>query len=479
MIINQHIEKLHELAEQSSQLDVLGFHIFRRMYAIGIISYINELIQELEELNKKVDIDIEMEAVEINYDQFLNPRYWNKLELFGNNDSLYRLFDMESYYHVDEPIKEINQLVDYLPNNGSSVNFTQDQISTFKTCMIQLCDDERINETVLKYALNKGLRTITNLLFEINKKISNPKDHHYLRLWEETVETFCSEDWQKEYDEWKDEYDGVTFDQLKEKQIQEIVLFLKTTFLRYRPAPTRGDINRCQIDIQKDAFNDAYEMPEDIDEQCARFDYFVRWADEGKNILILDGKRMGKYLYRNCQQLTDEEKEAVVRLDVMLDLIHEDMAEHDLNLKPYLKRYEENMINGLIKDCALILNSCQPYLKDGLRSTFLREYLSMLLYDEDMKQEAREKLLSSKTRNKYLCQMIAALNCFYVFKADVVKADLARSLYPYFENKTNFESTLENIERFERKREGALYNWTKKIIDDLKEHPYNPFKGLF
>ena len=75
--------------------------------------------------------------------------------------------------------------------------------------------------------------------------------------------------------------------------------------------------------------------------------------------------------------------------------------------------------------------------------------------------------------------MIAALNCFYVFKADVVKADLARSLYPHFENKTNFESTLENIERFERKREGALYNWTKKIIDDLKEHPYNPFKGLF
>lgn len=298
-------------------------------------------------------------------------------------------------------------------------------------------------------------------------------------MWEKTVETFCSEDWQKEYDEWKDEYDGVTFDQLKEKQIQEIVLFLKTTFLRYRPAPTRGDINRCQIDIQKDAFNDAYEMPENIDEQCARFDYFVRWADEGKNILIFDGKRMGKYLYRNYQQLTDEEKEAVVRLDVMLDLIHEDMAEHDLSLKPYLKRYEENMINGLIKDCALILNSCQPYLKDGLRSTFLREYLSMLLYDEDMKQEAREKLLSSKTRNKYLCQMIAALNCFYVFKADVVKADLARSLYPHFENKTNFESTLENIERFERKREGALYNWTKKIIDDLKAHPYNPFKGLF
>ena len=153
MIINQHIEKLHELAVQSSQVDVCGFHIFRRMYAIGIISYINELIQELEELNKKVDIDIEMEAVEINYDQFLNPLYWNKLELFCIN-GLYKEFDMESPYHVDEPIKEINQLVDYLPNNDSSVNFTQDQISTFKTCMIQLCDDERISETVLKYALN-------------------------------------------------------------------------------------------------------------------------------------------------------------------------------------------------------------------------------------------------------------------------------------------------------------------------------------
>ena len=188
MFFNQQIEKLHELAEQSSQLDVLGFHIFRRMYAIGIISYINELIQELEELNKKVDIDIEMEAVEINYDQFLNPRYWNKLELFGNNDSLYRLFDMESYYHVDEPIKEINQLVDYLPNNDSSVNFTQDQISTFKTCMIQLCDDERINETVLKYALNKGLPIFVSE-FGITASSGNlPYDKEEADIWIDFLE---------------------------------------------------------------------------------------------------------------------------------------------------------------------------------------------------------------------------------------------------------------------------------------------------
>lgn len=478
MIINQHIEQLHELAEQLYRLDVHSFAIYRRMCGIGILSYMNEVIQELENLNKKVDVDIEMEAVEINYEKFLDSQYWYKLELFKSHEHLYQLLEMKGCYYVDNPKEEINQLIELLPGPDSDVPYTQDQIATFKTCMIQLCDDERLNERVLKFSFNNGIKTIARLLRDIRKKISNPKDHHFIRLWEETVRTYSLEDWPKEYEDWKDEYDGVSFDRLKEKQIQEIVQFLKTAFLRYRPDPTRGDLKRCQITIPEEAFNDDYEMPANINVQCARFDYFVRWADEGKNILLFDSKRMGKYLFKHYQQLTDEEKAAIVYLDVMLDLIHEDMAELDISLKPYLKRYEENMVNSLINDCSAILNSCQLHLRDDMRKTFLREYLSMLLYDEVMKQEAREKLLSAKSRNKYLCQMIAALDCFMVFKTEVVKEDLARSLYPYFENKTNYESTLDNIERFQRKREGALYEWTKKNIDDLKANPYNPFKGL-
>lgn len=479
MIINEHIEKIHELAEQSSKIDVNGFELFRRMFAIGMLSFINEVIQELEELNKKVDVDIEMEAVEINYKQFLNPRYWYRLEIFRDNEYIYDSFEIKSLYSVENPIQEVNQLIDYLPNNDTEVPYTQDQIATFKSCLTQLCEDDRIDENVLKYALNKGLKNMTKLLSEIKQKISNPQDHHYVRLWDETVKSYRMEDWPKEYEYWKDEYDGVSFERLKEKQMQEIVSFLKTAFLRFRPDPTRGDITRRQIIIPEEAFGDDYEMPANIDVQCARFDYFVKWADEEKNILVFDSKRMGKYLFKHYQALTDDEKVAIVHLDVMLDLIHEDMAKQDISLKPYLKRYEENKINSLIKDCSVILNSCQEHLKDDMRKTFLREYLSKLLFDEELRQEAREKLLSAKSRNKYLCHMIAALDCFYVFKATVLKEDLARSLYPLFEGKPNFDSTLDNIERFERSREGALYEWTKKNIDDLKANPYNPFKGLF
>ncbi len=477
-MIAEHLLKLHELAEQTSKIDVSCFAIYRRFTAIGILSYMNEVIQELEMLNAKLDIDIELEAVEINYDLFLDPHYWYKLELFSSNDVTYRIFDVKGYYYVEDPKTDVNQLTDFLPNEDERVSYTQDQKATFKTCMIQLCDDDRLNEKVLKYALHKALRIITGLLTEIKKKIRNPKDIHFVRLWEEIVRIYASEDWETEYANWKDEYDEITFDRLKEKQMQEIVSFLKTPFLRFRPNPTRGDLKRCKIVIPDEAFDNGYEMPANLDVQCARFDGFISWADEGENIMVLDKKRLGKYLFRHNNQLTDDEKEAIVRLDVMLDYIHEDMAMLDISLKSHLKRYEENMVNSLIVDCSAILNSCQKHLRDDMRTTFLREYLSMMLFDKDMKQEAREKLSSAKSRNKYLCHMIAAMHYFNVFKADVVKEDLARSLYPQFKNKQNFDTTLENIERFQRKLEGPLYNWTKNNIDDLKEHPYNPFKGL-
>ncbi len=486
MYINDHIETLHDMLKSAAKTDIVGFAVYRRMFALGVVSYLNEVNRELEDLNKRMDSDIEMEAFEIKYDTYLETSYWMKTGWFGNSDKLVRYLSGVGPYDVEDPYEEINTLVDYFPNKvmvkeiekGEKRElFTQGQIETFKNSMYQLCDKDKMDARVINYSLTRGLNKMLDLLINIKKKTQNPQDHHFLKLWENTMGIYKQEELDAEYKDWKDDYDVISYDKFKEKQMQEVMRFLMSGFLRFRPTPTHGDINRCKIAIPEEAMEVEGEVPRNLQEQCARLEYIAHWADKDGSILLIDYRNLGKYLFKNKDHLTDEDKYAIARLDQMLDLIHEDMAEKNIQLKPYLKRYEEDKINSLLNDCAAILNSCQQHLKDDIRNTYLREFLSMMLFDDEIKLEAREKLSGTRTRNKYLCHIIAALDCFYVFKPTIVKEDLARSLSEKFES-TNYESTLENIERFQRKKEGALYEWTKKKADDLKANPYNPFKGL-
>ena len=478
MKINRHIEALHDHLESVAQTDSRGFKVFRRMFAVGIVSYINEIIVELTELNEKLDTDIDEEALSIKFDLFLSRSYWSRFRLFSIYRNFQQKFDKKGLYAVNDPLEEINQLVYYLPDkDNKDVAFNEDQIATFRRSMSQFCDDERLSEEVINYALDKSLNKMLSLLTEIKKKTENPSEAHYQKMWENTVKNYISKQFEKEYREWKDDYDDIKLPKLKEKQMQEVVSLLQSGFLQYRPNPSRGDINRRIIVVPDEVFAENEAIPETINADSTRLEYFAHWADKDCNILVLDYKKLGKYIFKNNSQLTDEQCEAIVRFDKMLDLIHEDIAEEKIELKPYLKRYEENLIGSLINDCSAILNSCQCHLKEEIRKTYLREFLSKMLYDDDMKYEAREKLKKPKTRNKYLCQIIACLSYFNIFKIEAVKDVLAKSLSTNFD-KPNYESILDYIEEVHRQRSGALFEWTKKNYEDLIANPYNPFKGL-
>ena len=479
MRINRHIETLHDHLESVAQTDSRGFKVFRRMFAVGIVSFINEIIGELTELNEKLDTDIDEEALGIKFDLFLSRQYWSKFRFFSYYRNHLMKFGKKGLYDVADPMEEINQLVYYLPDkDNKDVIFNEDQIATFRRSMSQFCDNDRLSEEVINFALDKSLTKMLSLLSEIQKKTENPSEAHYLRMWNITVENYISTQFEKEYKDWKEDNDDISFSKLKEKQMQEVVCLLQSGFLQYRNSPSRGDINRRTIVVPDEVFAEDEDIPDNINADSTRLEYFAHWADKDCNILVLDYKKLGRYIFKNNSRLTDEQCEAIVRFDKMLDLIHEDIAKEKLELKPYLKRYEENLIGSLINDCAAILNSCQPHLKKEIRSSYLREFLSKMLDDDDMKYEAREKLQKPKTRNKYLCQIIACLSFFNVFKVEVVKEDLAKSLSTKFV-KPNYESIIDYIEEVHRLRSGALFEWTKKNYEDLIANPYNPFKGLF
>lgn len=63
-------------------------------------------------------------------------------------------------------------------------------------------------------------------------------------------------------------------------------------------------------------------LPNEFPKCCARFHRFISWED---GILRLDHDQWGNYLFQFFHQLTPEERQAFIELDLMLELIHEDM----------------------------------------------------------------------------------------------------------------------------------------------------------
>lgn len=135
------------------------------------------------------------------------------------------------------------------------------------------------------------------------------------------------------------------------------------------------------------------------------------------------------------------------------------------NLSKYLKRYEDNQIIELKKDCTKIINTCKPFLKNGVRETFLEEYVVKIMYDKDIKTEVRNKL-GGQSKIKYICDIIAHLSNFYVFDVKYNAEDFAKELHKelvYVEENT----LVRYIKKSISSREGALYSWTKANINGL------------
>ena len=80
-------------------------------------------------------------------------------------------------------------------------------------------------------------------------------------------------------------------------------------------------------------------LPEKIEIDCARMSTFVEMKED---ILCIDYAKLGKYLYRHCRELSEEQEDQLIRFDYMMNFVHEDMANCNTKLKVYLKGYEDD-----------------------------------------------------------------------------------------------------------------------------------------
>ena len=470
--INDEIAYLHRVISGMGNGGICN-PVTDRLFQLSIISLFHQINDSLDKLSSELDTSVILEGVSIDFDTYLDENYWTNNLLFKNEEGFYnQIFNIKV-----EDITcrfQINQMTDYLPNGEEGYNITQDQIDTFKTSLNLLCDRKKLGSREILYALLFGLHYMLHQLKKIKEKVEHPKSHQYIKVWEEVYDDYEDISCRDSYIEWKEENDEFNFVELKRQQIFEIFRMLNSGFFRFYDSITGADVRNRKLIITEDDLPVGKTISENLPAECAKLEKFIEW--KGEHVIALNYEKLGKYIYKNYNNFEIDDIDVIVEFDKTMDAIHEDMASLKPQLKQYLKGYEEEQVNVLLNECSDILNTCKIHLAKDINDSFLYIYLKRLLFNKEMKDEARKKL-SGQSRNTFICEIVAVLKNAKIFKVECDKHDLARSLSEKI-TRIQLDTIVKNIERAYNSNEGTLYHWTMKNIEELKKESSNPFAGI-
>lgn len=465
--INSEIEQLLQIVD--NPLTIRGNHMFNRLQAWSVLSLFNDVIIHLVALSEQLDLSLNTDALSIDFDKYLNLvlAKRDKLGLIARNS----LFSGLSTGNCN---KHINYMSDCLPNGDANYGVTSDVVGSFRTAMHQLCDEERINSRIMECTLQNALDKIYSLLNEIKTKVEKPEPYLYTKLWDTIEYNSRTSKIEECYRKWVDD-NAPDFNELKGRQNQEIYELLKSGFFRFCPKPTGGAVKKRKLKLGEDDLEVGTDLFDGLEVECTRFEKFFEW--KGGNILVLNYEKLGKYIYNNYSKFEPSDFVDITYFDAIMELIHEDMAKIKPGLAQFLKRYQEHQDEELLKDCIKIFEPFKDYLKEDLSPTLIDEYLKQMLFESDVKEEAKKKL-NGQSKNKYCCSIVLALSFCNIFKPEYNNSnkELASALCKGLD--LNNKGLLYDYLRNAKNNNRALTTWTASVIDELKKAHFLESKGV-
>ena len=133
------------------------------------------------------------------------------------------------------------------------------------------------------------------------------------------------------YKEFKRDAGVLTLNSLMDKQAFEIEECLKKKLLRHTREPSDREVAQMNLEKMYKHLPYGYVIPEDLKKCYARFFRFV--LKDG-DILRLDDDLYGNYLFQYFYQLSEAERQALIELDIMLELINQDMVALNSTILP-------------------------------------------------------------------------------------------------------------------------------------------------
>jgi len=174
----------------------------------------------------------------------------------------------------------------------------------------------------LYQAIEKKVWEMIDLLKEVDRKLSEAPISLYGQFYEYQKSICDRSPVETMYATYKRNVGVPTYDLLKDKQIFEVAELLKRKVLRFTQEPSQRETACVDLDTIRLYLPPGYVMPEGFEKCCARF---KRFCSCDGNILKIDRNKYGNYLFQYFYDLTPEERQDLINLDIVLDLIHQDM----------------------------------------------------------------------------------------------------------------------------------------------------------
>ena len=179
-----------------------------------------------------------------------------------------------------------------------------------------------------------------------------------------------------DYLRWKRDVAAISFDLLKDKQTLVVAEFLKKKILRFTQIPSDRERELVDLDKVRPHLPYGYELPEEFRNCCARFRRFISWDGD---ILRINYDCYGKYLFQFYYSLTPAERQALVELDLMLDLIHQDMVSpKGINLPKVLATPEARMLLEKARKAGYLDDQYQPKISNTMSAILADEIATRL-----------------------------------------------------------------------------------------------------
>ena len=163
---------------------------------------------------------------------------------------------------------------------------------------------------------------VVEMLQVINQKIDNAPLSLYGNFYRYQKSRCDRHSVETRYKQFKRDAGVLTLGSLMDKQAFEIEECLKKKLLRHTRVPSDREVEQMNLEKINKHLPYGYVIPEELKKCYARFFRFVLQDDD---MLRIDYDLYGNYLFQYYYQLSEEERQDLIELDIMLEMINEDM----------------------------------------------------------------------------------------------------------------------------------------------------------
>lgn len=163
---------------------------------------------------------------------------------------------------------------------------------------------------------------VVEMLQVINQKIDNTPLSLYGNFYRYQKSRCDRRSVESRYKQFKRDAGVLTLGSLMDKQAFEIEECLKKKLLRHTRVPSDREVEQMNLEKINKHLPYGYVIPEKLKKCYARFFRFVM---QDGDMLRIDYDLYGNYLFQYYYQLSEEERQDLIELDIMLEMINEDM----------------------------------------------------------------------------------------------------------------------------------------------------------